>query len=100
MKLMCLTLIVLTLTGCATSTPSGAGRAMTYEQLSSIQVKNSDCRNIDAIVSNMENQLRIKGLINANPEDLNDSDRKYNARARIVIWSLRIGCNNPNRYRT
>jgi hypothetical protein len=100
MKLLASALVVLSLVGCASSRPQGQGRAMTYEQLSAIQVKNSDCRNIDAVVNNMETQLRLKGLTNANPEDLNDADRKYNATARIVIWSMRIGCNNPNRYRS
>jgi hypothetical protein len=47
----------------------------------------------------MKEQLRRKGLIDANPEDLNDEDRKYNATARIVIWSMIVGCNNPDRYK-
>jgi hypothetical protein len=73
---------------------------MSYEQLSQIRVANIDCKNIDSVVNAMEDQLRIKGLQNANPEDLNDADRKFNATARIVIWSMRIGCNNPTRYRS
>jgi hypothetical protein len=48
----------------------------------------------------MEENLQLKGYAGKNPEDLaTEEDRKYNSRARVVIWSLRIGCNNPNRYK-
>lgn len=91
------TLLVLSLVGCATNRVNQ--QAMSYEQLEAIRVSDSDCARMDYIINTMETQLRLKGFTYANPEDLNDNDRKYNATARIVIWSLRIGCNNPNRYK-
>ena len=96
MKLV-FTLLVLCLVGCATSRVNR--QALSYDQLTEIRVSTADCTNIDSIVNNMETQLKLRGLQSANPEDLNDDDRKYNATARIVIWSLRIGCNNPDRYK-
>jgi hypothetical protein len=83
------------LAGCATRT-----QPVSYERLSAIKVGDSDCANIDRWVNYSEDQLRAKGLLYANPEELNDDDRKYNATARIIIWSLRIGCANPDRYKS
>jgi len=62
------------------------------------QISNHDCPAIDANISLMEQQLKYRGLTNRLPEDLDDEDRVYNATAKVIIWSLRIGCNNPNRY--
>lgn len=100
MKLITAIIIVLGLVGCASSRVQPQGRGMTYEQLSAIQVGKIECKNIDQVVNEMEKQLSIRGIRNANPEDLNDADRMYNAKARIIIWSMRIGCNNPNRYKS
>lgn len=97
MKLL-VALLAVMLVGCATNRVNQ--RAMSYGELTSIRVSNADCPRMDAIINNMETQLRLRGLQDANPEDLNDADRQYNATARIVIWSLRIGCNNPNRYKS
>jgi hypothetical protein len=72
---------------------------MSYAQLNSIRTGNISCDKIEAVTANMERQLQLKGLANVNPEDLNDADRLYNAKARIVIWSMRVGCNNPDRYK-
>jgi 5-bromo-4-chloroindolyl phosphate hydrolysis protein len=74
--------------------------AVSYEQLKQIELglTNKDCRYIDQRVNFAEEQLRLKGLLYATPENLNDADREYNAVARIIIWSLRIGCNNTDRY--
>jgi len=90
-------LLALTLVGCAANRSS----AVSYEQLEkmSTQLSNKDCPRIDYYINFAETQLRFKGLTNATPEELNDEDRKYNAQARIMIWSLRIGCNNPGRYK-
>ena len=96
MKSLACAIIVLGLVGCASNRQP---QAMSYEQLNQIKVNNSDCRNMDSIIGNMKKQLKLRGLENASPEDLNDADRMYNAQARIVIWSLIIGCNNPDRYR-
>ena len=89
---------MLAITGCA-SNQVRTSQAISYEQLASTKVSSRDCPNIDTHVNFIEQQLRFKGLLNATPEDLNEDDRKYNATARIMIWSLRIGCNNPNRYK-
>ena len=81
---------------------SATARAETpipYEQLAAFHVDNSMCPRIDDYVNALEHQLVLKGLTNATPEDLDDADRKYNAEVRIAIWALRIGCNNPDRYK-
>jgi hypothetical protein len=96
MKSLACAVIVLSLAGCASNRQP---QAMSYEQLNQVKVTNGDCRNMDSIIGNMKKQLKLRGLENATPEDLNDADRMYNAQARIVIWSLIIGCNNPDRYR-
>jgi hypothetical protein len=97
MKLLATVVILIGLVGCASTRPQ-TNNAMSLQQLESIRVSNYKCQNIDQVVNTMENQLKMKGLSNVTPEDLNDEDRKYNATARIVIWSMRIGCNNPDRY--
>jgi hypothetical protein len=100
MKLLA-TLLAVFLVGCAGSrAPYQSQQAWSYQELSTFKVNNSMCPKIDYYVNLMETQLRLKGLYNATPEDLNDADRQYNAEARIIIWSLRIGCNNPNRYKS
>lgn len=93
MKLLAILLTIM-LVGCATN------RSMSYTQLEQVKVTNADCGNMDRIIDNMEAQLRARGFANVEPEQLNDADRKYNATARVVIWSLRIGCNNLGRYKS
>lgn len=89
---------MLTLAGCASNRSS---QAVSYEQLEKMntQLSSRDCSRIDYHINFAETQLKLKGLTNVAPEELNDEDRKYNAQARIMIWSLRIGCNNPGRYK-
>jgi hypothetical protein len=89
-------LILLGLVGCA----NNPYRTATYEQLDAVKVTNQDCARIDKHVNFLEEQLRMKGLSQADPEQLNDTDRKYNATVRSMIWSLRIGCSNPDRYKS
>lgn len=108
MKLLTASLMVISLVGCATSNqPSGPVnhprvRAISYAQLTefSNNMSNKNCPRIDETINFLESQLEAKGLLYATPEQLNDEDRKYNATARLTIWGLRIGCNNPNRYRS
>jgi nanoRNase/pAp phosphatase (c-di-AMP/oligoRNAs hydrolase) len=88
---------VMALAGCANTQPAKS-QAVSYEQLAAIKLSNRDCVNIDHHINWAETQLRLKGFTNAIPEDLNNDDRQYNATARIIIWSLRIGCANPDRY--
>ena len=89
MKLLAV-LLAVALAGCATKQPT-----VSYNQLASIQVNDRDCANVDGITRVVEQQLQTKGLIGRNPEDMTEADREYNSRARVIIWSLRIGCNNP-----
>jgi hypothetical protein len=109
MRLVGLGLIALMLTGCSTTppdyrrvwtptTPISTKPGMSQDQLASIKVSDKDCPQINRHTNFAEEQLRLRGLTNVNPEDLNEEDRLYNATARILIWSLRIGCSNPNRY--
>jgi hypothetical protein len=73
---------------------------MTYAELERIQVTNAACGRVDNVILMVNEQLQLKGFTGKNPEDLaTEEDRKYNSRAKVVIWSLRIGCNNPNRYK-
>ena len=81
------------------ATTAYAEAPMTYEQLSAFKVNSNMCPRIDEYVTALEHQLALKRLTYATPEELNDADRKYNAEARIAIWALRIGCNNPDRYK-
>jgi hypothetical protein len=94
MKLLAI-LLAASLVGCVTN----PGRAMPYDQFSKIKLTGSDCEHIDDRINFAEQQLRLRGLTNVNPEDLNEEDRLYNSTARIQIWSLRIACNNPDRYK-
>jgi hypothetical protein len=89
-------LVMVALAGCA----NNPYRSATYEQLDAVKVTNQNCNRIDHHVTFLEEQLRMKGLSTAEPERLNDADRKYNATVRSMIWSLRIGCNNPDRYQS
>lgn len=102
MKTLAIALVLVSLVGCASRGGNSytSQQAISYEQLQSIKVTSKNCANIDSYVNFVEQQLRLKGLTNVNPEDLNEDDRKYNATARIIIWSLRIGCNNPDRYKS
>jgi hypothetical protein len=87
-------LVVLTLAGCATRP------TVSYEQMASIHVDDYNCPNIDQITVGINEQLRLLGTLNKNPEDMTEEQRQYNEKAKIIIWSLRIGCNNPDRYKS
>ena len=110
MKRICLALAILSMVACTPlpvtknqyGQPELFPRTLTLAELDrmSLQVNNDWCPQIDYYVNLMNANLNARGLLNARPENLNDEDRQYNAYAHIVIWSLRIGCNNPNRYRS
>lgn len=97
MKLL-IALVTVAVVGCAGNQRPAQSRAISYEQLQAIKVSNRDCPVMDQKINFIEQQLQFRGLTNMEPEQLNEDDRKYNATARIIIWSLRIGCNNPGRY--
>lgn len=86
--------------GCA-SQPRYSARVLSYAEVEQIKVVDGrDCINPDILIGQMEEQLRLRGYAGKNPEDLaTEDDRKLNSRIRVVIWSLRIGCNNPDRYK-
>lgn len=94
MKLLSALLLV-GLVGCATrqSTPTAS-----YEELKATRYTYKDCQQIDRHINYLESQLKAKGLANVDPEQLNEPDRMYNATARILIWNLRIDCNNRDRF--
>jgi len=77
----------------------GRGQAVTFEQLQSIKLSNADCARQEQIITWAKQQIAMRGTEGKNPEDLREDDRIYNAAAHTMIWSLRIGCNNPDRYR-
>ena len=97
MRFVILLVTALAMAGCA-SNHQRASTAASYEELSNKKYTNRDCQNIESHVKFLESQLQARGLTNAVPEQLNEDDRVYNATVRIMIWNLRIGCNNPNRY--
>ena len=104
MKFASTILIAILITGCST-VPSNqyrapAEKAISLEQLKAIKVADKDCVNIDRIIGYVEKQLQLRGIDSWHPENLKGEDAQYNATAKVVIWSLRIGCNNPNRYRS
>jgi uncharacterized protein YutD len=82
----------------ALALPTVVNAQVSYEYLNSVKVTNNDCSRIDWWVDWAETQLRLRGIYGREPESLNNTDRLYNLRARSIIWSLRIGCANPNRY--
>lgn len=86
-------LLVVALAGCATRP------TVSYDQMASIHVDDNNCPNIDQIIAGVQEQLRLLGTLNKNPEDMTEIQRQYNEKAKIIIWSLRIGCNNPDRYK-
>ena len=89
-------IILALLGGCATAPPQP--RAVSLAELKSIKLSNKDCPNINQWVNYAESQLQLRGIAGKHPEDLHGEDREYNATARIIVWSLRIGCANPDRY--
>ena len=97
MRLVGLGLVALVLAGCST-TPYYTKPGVSQAQLASIKVSNRDCPQMDTHIAFASEQLRLRGLVNVNPEDLEEEDRLYNATAHILIWSLRIVCANPTRY--
>jgi hypothetical protein len=94
-------IVLLLISGCSGLPTSGhqLPQAMTYEEISGIELRYRDCRQADFIIDRMRQQLKLRGLVDKNPEDLNQADRLYNSRVKVVIWSLIIACNNPNRYK-
>jgi hypothetical protein len=87
-------LLAVALAGCA-SRPT-----VSYDQMASIHVDDNNCPNIDQITAGIQQQLRLLGTLDKNPEDMTEYQRQYNEKAKIIIWSLRIGCNNPDRYKS
>jgi len=79
----------LLISACGTTTISN-------QQMAEIKIIDSrDCPRMDQIIEQLNRQLAVRGLANRRPEDMSESDRMYNARAKIIIWNLRAGCNNP-----
>jgi hypothetical protein len=101
MKLSSMILIAVFASGCSTA-PSQyhTESAISLEQLQAIKVADRDCPTMNRTIAYVEKQLRLRGIDSEHPEKLNASDTAYNSTAKIIIWSLRIGCNNPNRYRS
>lgn len=98
MKLLVTLLALAGLVGCA-NTPNRSA-AMSYEQLGQIVTTSRQCPQIQQITDLVDEQLKLRGLMGVNPEDMNYDDMLYNRRAHIIIWSLRVGCNNPDRYKS
>lgn len=88
-------LIFLVLTGCAAKpTPM-----IDLSELRAITVDTNSCKNLDNSVIWLENQQRLVGIpLGSPPELLSEHDREYQARLRVMVWALRIGCTNPDRY--
>jgi hypothetical protein len=119
MKYLVIILTVL-LTGCASAVVQGLNGTMStaslmargndannknkpkggipYEQLASIKVTQENCTGIDQNIDGVNQQLKLRGVYGKNPEELDEDDRKYNQAGKIIIWSMIIGCNNPDRY--
>ena len=72
---------------------------LSYQELMEVNFDNSDCLQIDRIVNFLEYQQLLRGTLNVPPERLSTDDRLYNLRARALIWGIRVGCANPNRYK-
>ena len=99
MKYFVILIALVSLVGCASNRTLNS-QAISYEQLNELgnRITSRDCPMIECYVNYIEDQLRYKGLYNRPPESMDDADRKYNAKAHVIIWGLRIGCANPSRY--
>lgn len=67
-------------------------QAMSLGEISSLEPKEKDCSNQVGWERLMHNQVQMRGLEGKNPEELNPTDREFNAAAHQIIWSLRINC--------
>lgn len=92
-------LLILLLSGCATRTPVDRTPAISYTELTKIKVSNKDCPRIDQVIDYLDLQLKRRGLYGRDPVGFTEEQRLYNARAQSLIWSLRVGCSNPDRYK-
>jgi len=80
----------------ATMFLTACGSTISSQQMEQIRIVDSrDCPRMDQIIAQMYRQLDARGLNNRRPEDMTEEQRLYNARAKIIIWNLRAGCNNP-----
>jgi hypothetical protein len=96
----CSLIILALLTGCSVSHTPTQPQAISLSELKSIKVSNRNCTQIDQWVDYAETQIQRRGLTGKHPEELNVDEREYNTTAKAIIWSLRIGCANPDRYAT
>jgi hypothetical protein len=100
MKTLAVALMTVCIVGCATRPAyQPQTQRLTYTQLAALKVDDVNCPDIDYIIPRLEDQLRMRNLLGVNPESMTEEDREYNSKARVIIWSLRIGCNNPARYK-
>jgi len=84
----------------AMAQPAPHYRLLTISELRSIKLNDGMCPDKDSYIAEMEDQLTRKGIgVAANPESLSKEDTEFNAAAKILIWSLRVGCANPDRYK-
>ena len=96
MRYLTLVLVLIIATACTTKPQPKP--YLTMEQLRNYQVTQADCPNIERKVAQLEQNQQEAGIPRTAPELLPEPDREYQARTRIAIWALRIGCNNPDRY--
>ena len=90
-------LVLFVLTACVHKNPKP--QAVDLEELRGITVDSNSCKNLDNSVIWLENQQRLQGIPPTAPELLNEHDREYQARIRIAVWALRIGCANPDMFK-
>ena len=88
-------IVLMTLTSCAAKP---VPHAIDLAELRGITVDANSCKNLDNTIIWLENQQRTAGIPPSAPELLNQHDREYQARIRAMVWALRIGCSNPDRY--
>jgi len=83
----------------ASSVTAQTYRPYSLEEFTNLKISSAQCPRIDQWVEWAEAQQRMRGVYGKRPEDLSNEDRLFNLRARALIWSLRIGCANPDRYK-
>jgi hypothetical protein len=91
-------ILVLILTACTTHRPYEPP-ALTLEQLRMFRVTQADCAQIETLIPQLEANQTRAGVPRMDPALLAPAEREYQARTRTAIWALRIGCENPDRYR-
>lgn len=66
--------------------------------VSQVRVDQNDCRDLAHWEHWAEQDLARRGLARKPIEQMPPADQQHVSQVKTIVWSLRIGCNNPTRY--